>query len=254
MSRTHTSDDVDPAAIRDAKTYLRLRAIPKLSQARANFPYFSLAEARPDLEGNQKGVEPESLNRYLHELTKEGVIFNAGRGWYSTLQEPFNLDRTPVQGLVELLERRFPFLEFSCWSTAQIAGYSHHHLARFTHFVHLDRDAMESVADALRESGRTAHIDPEKSEIGKNLQLTDGVVVVRPAVSRAPVAGKYATIEKILVDVLVEAADLNLIDEAEHRRIVENALSRRRISIAAMLSYAQRRGIPERRLIRNEPN
>lgn len=227
--------------IYETKTYLEVRTIPKVSKATAGFPYFSLTAIRKDLEGHRGDVEPESLNRYLHELTKEGVIFDAGRGWYSTLREPFVLDREPVRGLVELLEKRFPLLDFSCWSTVQIAGYSHHQLARFVSFVYVEQDAMESVADALREAGLTAYLNPSQAEVEKSVRLADGTVIVRPAVTRAPVDGHYATIEKILVDLYVEADALRLIDAQEYRKTALNAVSAGRIKLSGLITYAEDR-------------
>lgn len=230
-----------PTPIYETKAYLKNRTIPKLSQAAPDFPYFSLVAIRKDLDGHRGAVEPESLNSYLHELTREGAIFDAGRGWYSTLPEPFVLDREPVRALVEKLEKRFPYLDFSCWSTAQIAAYSHQQLAKFVHFVYTERDAMESVAEALREAEFTAYINPAKGEVGRNVRLLDGVVIVRPAITRAPVDGKYAAIEKILVDLYIEAGGLRLMDEEEHERIVKNIITHGRISISTLVAYADDR-------------
>ena len=229
------------------KELLRTTTIPRLSGRTPGFPYFSLDALRAELQQLNQLVPAPTLVRYLHQLTKDNILFTAGRGWYSTLREPFTLDREPVRELIETLEQRFPLLDFSCWSTAQIAPFSHHQLARFVTFIHVERDAMETVADALRQAGRPAYINPTQAEVGKNVQLSDGVIIIRPAISRAPVDGKYATIEKILVDLHVEAAALGLMDEAEHRKILHNAISNSRISISALMNYGQdRRGTPVR--------
>ena len=79
-----------------------------------------------------------------------------------TLSEPLALDREPVRELVETLEKRFPFLEFSCWLTKQVAAYGHHLLARFTSFVYTEREAMESVADASARPAKQCSLTQEK--------------------------------------------------------------------------------------------
>jgi hypothetical protein len=122
-----------------------------------------------------------------------------------------------------------------------VAGYGHHLLARFCNFVCTERDAMESVADTLRDGGRAVYVDPAKREVGSHVRLTDGVVIVRPLVTRAPVDGHYALIEKILVDLLKEADDLNLMDRAEFMEIEKNVVSGARIAVSTMLGYAERR-------------
>jgi type I restriction-modification system DNA methylase subunit len=232
---------IRPAPIYDTKGHLVHRVIPKLAKATPGFPYFSNDAIKRELEKHRSEVKSESLNHYMHELTSEGVVYDAGRGWYSTLSEPLVLDREPVRELVETLQKRFPFLEFSCWSTKQVAAYGHHQLARFTSFVYTERDAMESVADTLREAGQTVFVDPGKALIGKSVKLSDGAIVVRPLVTRAPVEGHYALAEKLLVDLLKESEDLRLMDSAEFERILRSAINSYRISISAILAYAERR-------------
>lgn len=235
----------------EAKDFLR----ELLHDTAASFPYISLVDIRAALSSRKILVKPATVNHYLHEMMKSGLVFNAGRGWYSRLSAPFALDRKPIRRFVKALEKRFPLLDFSCWSTAQIAAYSHHQLARFVSFVYVERDAMESVAEALREKGLTAFINPSQAEVGKNVRLAEGVVIVRPAITRAPVDEHYATIEKILVDLYMEAGALRLMDEAECRQISLNAVSSGRISISALRIYAEdRRRLPSEKIFGIEIN
>jgi len=119
---------------------------------------------------------------YLHEFTRHGGIFSAGRGWYSTLSKPFVLDREPVSSLVQQLNQTFPFLEYSCWSTEQIRTYGHHLLARFVTFVHTDRDAMSSVFEFLRNQGYDAHLNP-RGQAARGFTVRERTIVVRPRVT-----------------------------------------------------------------------
>lgn len=222
------------------KELLRDRIVPKLT---SHAPYFSIEAVRTELEAVNCPLEPATLNSYLHELTEAHFIYDAGRGWYSSLATPFKLNREPVSGLVRELDKTFPLLEFSCWSTAQIGSYGHHLLAQFVAFVHTNRDNMETVAEALRKTGWTAYLNPTQQETAKSFRLTDKTVVVRPAVSRAPVDGKYATVEKILVDLCAEATALRLLDAGEYQRLVANLAGRERISVATLAQYAERRNL-----------
>ena len=124
-----------------------------------------------------------------------------------------------------------------------IERYGHHLLASFVAFVHTERDSMETVVEALRKSGWTAYLHPTRLEAAKSFRQSDKTVVVRPAVSRAPVDGKYATIEKILVDVCAEIASLQLLDAGEYQRLVANLAGRERISVATLAQYAKRRNL-----------
>ena len=84
-------------------------------------------------------------------------------------------------------------------------------------------------------------VDPGKALIGKIVKLSDGAIVVRPLVTRAPEDGHYALAEKVLVDLFKESEDLKLMDAAEFEKILGNAISAYRVSISAILAYAERR-------------
>jgi hypothetical protein len=109
------------------KQVLRDECLPALgSQSK----YYSAETVKTWLNRRKLHCPPMTLNRYFHEFTRTGLIFAAGRGWYSTLATPFILNREPVAGLVQELNKAFPLLDFSCWSTEQISGAMHHLLNR----------------------------------------------------------------------------------------------------------------------------
>ncbi len=222
----------------NAKQLLRTRTIWRLSDIAPDFPYFSIRAVRDELLDQGVNLKAATLPRYLHALTKEAVIFDAGRGWYSTLATPFVLNREPVQELVDLLNKRFPFLDFAVWSTAQIAPYGHNLLSRFVSFIYTDKDAMESVADAVRDLHDSVYLDPSNKEAAKNFRIEDKTLVIRPTITRSPVDGKYATIEKILVDLYAEFTPLNLMDDHEFKRLRGNIIGRERVSIGTLANYA----------------
>jgi len=225
----------------NAKLFLRTQTIPRLALADLDFPYFNLAQFRADLQSHQISIKPATLPRYLHDLVRSGCLFGAGRNWYSTLATPFVLDRAPVQDLAGVLESHFPLLDFSVWSTAQIASYGHHLLARFVTFVHAPKDAIESIAHILRDHPYTVFADPNSTEIRKDFRIGEGTVVIRPQISGSPVDGKFAAIEKIIVDLAVESALLNLMDVPEVQALTVNLCRSSRISIGTLARYAKNR-------------
>jgi hypothetical protein len=230
-----------PAANKKSlKHFLRTVCFPELT---AKVKYFSLHQLRQLLVRHDFPADSPSLLRYMHEAMAEGVIHAAGRGWYSSLATAFTLNREPVCALVALLEQRFPLLEFSCWSTEQVASYGHLQLARFVVFVHTERDAMEGVTEALRTAGWSAWLNPTQQEAVKSFRLTEKTVVVRPAVSRAPVEGKFASIEKLVVDLCVESVAIHLMDAGEYQRLVSNLAGSARISVGTLARYAERRNL-----------
>jgi hypothetical protein len=65
----------------DAKTLLR----KALERRLARQPYISVATVRNDLAKAGGTAQPATLNRYLAEFTRAGLIHDAGRGWYSSV-------------------------------------------------------------------------------------------------------------------------------------------------------------------------
>ena len=202
--------------------------------------YFSLEDVRSVLSPRYSSLKRATLNRYLVELMKQGNVHSAGRGWYSVIARPFEVDRSAVQGIISFIEKKYPLLLFSSWSTEQLKTHTHHMLSKFVTFIFTDRDSMGSVYDFLKDAGYDVWLNPrgkdaERFAVGKK------TVVIRPNISREPVDGHAARVEKILADLLIEARDLMLMDMEEYYRLRSDVLGSGRVDIATLLSYAKRR-------------
>ena len=217
---------------------LRDECLPELG---SRWKYFSITTIRQWLQKHKLSSSPATVTRYLHDLIGKGVIFGAGRGWYSSLATPFTLNREPVSSLVQELNKTFPLLDFSCWSTAQIASYAHHLLAKFVSFIHTERDSMESVFEFLRDQGFNAHLNPRGTSASQ-FSIRERTVVVRPKVTTQPVEEHFVTIEGLLVDLFVESRSLALMDAGECLQVFRNATGQGRISMARVVDYARRSG------------
>jgi hypothetical protein len=225
-----------------------------------NFKNLLKKEIEKKLEGNRQYFSREdlcklipegrldTLNRYLVDFNKDGILYGAGRGWYSFVKQLFELDRQPIKKIVTAIEKKYPRLSFSIWSTEQLKSFAHHMLARFVTFVYLDRDAMGGVYDFLRDSGYDVWLNPRGNDARK-FSVGEKTVVIRSTITREPLSGRVANIEKIVVDFFVEAAALNFVDEDEYYRTLGNVLTSGRIDIGALLNYAKRRKFKTKGLI-----
>lgn len=200
-------------------TILREDVLPGLL---AKHPYISLAAVKAELKRKRLAASPNTLKQYLAKLKRDGVVHDAGKGWYTSVKEPCEINPAPTAALVSLLEAKYPLLDFACWSTEQVKSYVHQTLSRFVLFVYVKRHAMSAVFETLREAGWNAWLDPSPNEAGKTFTIREKTVVVRPSISQQPVDGKLATMEKLLVDLYVECGQLPLMDIAEYRRTATN--------------------------------
>jgi hypothetical protein len=219
---------------------LRDECLPELA---ARSKYFSIKAVRQWLQENNVRSPSATVVRYLHDLVSKSVVcgvFGAGRGWYSSLATPFALNREPVSSLVQELNKTFPLLEFSCWSTEQIASYGHHLRAKFVSFVHTERDSMQTVFEFLKDKGFDAHLNPRGSA-ARQFAIRERTVVVRPRVTTQPVKDHFVQVEGLLVDLFIESRNLRLVDMGEYLQIFEKLTRAGRISMGSLVDYARRR-------------
>jgi len=183
-----------------------------------------------------------SIKQYLHNLTKEKIIFDAGRGWYSTIGEPFQLDTDPLKNIIEFIRNKFPLLQFSCWSTEQIKYFFHHQQTKFVTFIYTERDFLSTIFDCLRVK-HNVYLNPTIEESRKTFTIEEETIVLRPAITQEPTYDFYAKIEKLLVDFLIENKKLLLTSESEYQVVFQNIVTRYSINISKLLRYAKRRKV-----------
>lgn len=204
-------------------------------------PYFSIHTLREYLAEQKLSYAPDTIKVYLSQLKKEGVVFGAGRGWYSSISKPYRLDTEPVGKLVGELEDAFPLLDFACWSTAQLNEMLRHQLAKHVQFAYVERDAIGSVAEGLRSKGYHTFSNPGKQEIERSFSIGENTVVVLPLTSETPQQNGFAPIEKIMVDVLADASAFSIINIDEFSRGASNLMMKSRIDISMLDRYSVRR-------------
>ena len=180
----------------------------------------------------------------MHDFKKDGIIFDAGKGWYSFLENPFTLYSEPVEPFVQIIKEGFPLLPFSCWSTQQLNSFTHHLLAKFIVFVYTDSDYMRNVATFLKDNGYSVFENPIKSEVKKQFTMSENTIVIRPAITKQPTSeNNISPIEKILIDFIIENQKLSIMDLPEAEYIIKSIINSGRINISELSSYAKRRNV-----------
>ena len=175
----------------------------------------------------------------MSEAMASGIVSDAGRGWYSRHTKPVSLDPKPVAKIIRAVKKAFPLLDFCCWSTVQFNSFAHHLIAQPTIFLYTESDALETVAGFLKKEGWDAWSNPGKSIAERFVHPGDRTVVLRSAIVKQPQAKDHvAPIEKALVDLVIEAQKLKLLDIPEVQRIIDTALGAGLLQLAVLLAYA----------------
>jgi len=205
--------------------------------------YFSMEMLKKVLAAEKYDFAKQTLKQNLNHLTKEKTIFDAGRGWYSTLPETLKLDKSTLEPTVQNILEQFPLLPFNCWGTQQLNAFFHHMLGKFVIFIYSEKDYLPTLFDYLRSNGENVYLNPLKNEVDKNFNIDYQTLVLRPSITEESFVGHYATIEKILVDFYIESLKLHLTQLSEVRIVFNNITNQYRINMAAMLRYSQRRKV-----------
>ncbi|HOD13003.1 MAG TPA: hypothetical protein PKO44_07955 [Candidatus Omnitrophota bacterium] len=221
----------------DQSTRCVLNKKASLKEYAQKYRYFSIGDIARDL-----GFEKKTLKVYLSAFKKEKIVYDAGRGWYSNIAEPFELSTESLQEIVAVLRKKYPLLKFSCWSMQQINRFTHHMLGKYVTFIYMDWDSMSVVYDFLKDAGYDVWLNPRGKE-AERFSVREQTIVLRPAISGQPAKGFFAPIEKIMVDLYLEIETLNVMSEYEIVR--SNILADGRIDVASLLSYARRRRVPK---------
>jgi len=206
--------------------------------------YFSMKDLRKFLDQNNITYTNNNLKQSIYRLKLDDLIYESGRGWYSTIKQEFILIRSPIKKTIEMINKNFPLLEFSCWSTEQLKAFFHHLPSQFVTFIYSDKDFLESIRDFLENNNYNVFLNPQKKEAEKFVHFKDRTAILRPSIAhREPKDNHFARIEKIIVDLYMEVKKIGLIDKEEFNRIVANVINNYRVNLSEMLDYAHNRKI-----------
>lgn len=222
------------------KSILENKIIPELKE---KYPYFSYEDIRIAFEKKTGDkLSNTTLKNYIVKFKKQGFLFSAGKGWYSGLKDPLELDETPLQPIKSFLAEKFPLLETACWSTQQINPFMHHLLSKFTTFVYVPRDAMNVVGDALRDAGHSVLINPGKQEIKKQYPSLNTPIIVCPLGEEDnSIIHENTRQIWVLINFLIENKRFLFTEEKEAETTVNRAVASGNINMARFLSYAKRK-------------
>lgn len=173
---------------------------------------------------------------------RKGLLHDAGRGWYSRLNEPVTFDPRSVSKLIRAATKAFPLLDFCTWSTVQLNPWMHHLLAQPVAFLYVPRETLESVGETLTTLGWEVAVNPGKKDAARIIRPGEKMVVLRPNHSKQPApCGHLAAPEQVLVELIVEADASALMDAGEALGVFQGASEAGAINVADMKRFAEAR-------------
>lgn len=205
--------------------------------------YFSMNELKEYLKSNNYNYSDAAIKKYLKQLIQEKEIYSAGRSFYSRILNELKLETAYIEPIIEKMDRKFPLLKYSLWSTEQLKMAFHHTQNKFFTFIYSEIDSLIYIRDYLSNTMGTVLLNPTKYETEKMVFNSSNTIILRANIIHNLSENKIAPIEKILIDLYIESQRLDFIDESEYKKIFEYYIENYRINISQLLDYAERRKI-----------
>lgn len=187
-----------------------------------------------------------TLNAYLYNLKKEGVINNFSRGIYTKGKiETFNPKINPkLKKIAARIHKTYPFINYCVWDSSWLNDLMRHQPFKNFAIVEVEKIAVEQVFNDLNNNFPNVYINPDNTFFDRYISVLDNVVIVKNLNSEAPTLKLkeliIPTLEKILVDILIDD-NLFAAQQGELDFIFKSAFDKYAINESKMKRYATRR-------------
>ncbi|MDR2621516.1 MAG: hypothetical protein LBC48_02915 [Dysgonamonadaceae bacterium] len=188
-------------------------------------------------------IPKTTVNWRVYNLVRSGILQRTGKGLYRFGEMQVFTPNTDnrMKRIGRFLKKRFPFTRYCLWDLSYINHFSRHLINFNVLFVDVERDAIDAVYHALKETF------PKVMSINHlydNLSEFDGAVFVRPLVSESPVRNvediPVTTLEKMLVDLATDREFISF-QGNEIYTIFETAFEKYTVNQNTLLRYASRK-------------
>lgn len=187
-----------------------------------------------------------TLNVYLYNMKKEGIINNLSRGIYTkgkieTFNPKINLK---LKKIAARIHKTYPFINYCVWDSSWLNDLMRHQPFKNFAIVEVEKIGAEQVFNDLNNNFPNVYINPNNTFFDRYISVLDNVVIVKNLNSEAPTLKlkelTIPTIEKILVDILIDD-NLFAAQQGELNFIFKSAFDKYTINESKMKRYATRR-------------
>jgi len=225
-------------------------------------PVISLEDIVQFYKVFENKVKKSTVKWRVHALVEKGIIQRIGRGKYRLGKhkefEPYiSEDNTK---LYQELKLEFPFLDICIWSTQWIGQWMLHVPGTFETIIEVEKDSEENVFYFVSELRSNVFIHPEREIINRYAKSNEPIIIIKNLVTGSPLQinndVQIPTIEKIIVNLIVNKELFSTYQGRDLDSILTNAFEYNTINEDKLFRYAQRRkkGVEVERLIHRIKN
>jgi len=192
-------------------------------------------------------VKRETINWRIYTLVNKGIIQRIGRGKYKLGKQK---EFTPIvseenQFLYLKIKEEFPFLDISIWSIKWVAQWMLHIPHNYETIIEVEKGSEENVFYFLSNIRDNVFLNPSKDILDKYANRKENLIIVKNLITGAPLQKiekvTIPSIEKILVDLIVDTELFTAYQGRDLDSIIENAFRYNTIKKDTLLRYANRR-------------
>lgn len=199
--------------------------------------YFSLSQIVGDT-----GLKHKLTKDYLSQLKPEGVVFDAGYGYFSSVSERFVFPRVErVDGIKRFIKKEFPEADFLIWDTKIFAPFYHHTQTHHVTFVEVEKEALFFAHEKLYGKYRNVLKETRTQDFFGRFDVRRDPTVVRGLLSRSPRDRYLPSLEKVLVDMFADLNKYKYISYFDYFELWRDLIRSYRINIGALYNYSKRR-------------
>ena len=199
--------------------------------------YFSLSQIVEDI-----GLKRKLSKDYLSQFKLEGAVFDAGYGYFSSIRERFIFPHVErADEIKRFIKNKFPEVDFLIWDTKIFAPFYHHTQTHHISFVEVEKEALFSVHEKLYGKYRNVLKETRTEDFFDRFDIRRDPIVVKGLLSRSPRKDHQPSLEKVLVDMLVDLDKYKYIGRFDYFELWRDLIRTYRISIRALYNYSKRR-------------
>jgi len=224
--------------------------ILQIAALKKHFSEFSSLSIKDILEfyiSFDETVKKATVKWRIYKLIEKGVLKRIGRGKYALGEQIiFTPEITSdIESIYSIVDKQFPYLEKSIWTTKWLNQWMLHIPNKHLIILDVEKDAEENVFYHLKESKKNVFIHTEEDIINKYADDDTDIVIIKNLITDSPLQKikrvEVPTLEKIMVDLIVDTRLFSAYQDKDLDSIIENAFEYYTINIDRLLRYASRR-------------
>ena len=200
------------------------------------------------LNSSKKDISDVAIHKRINKMIISGELVRVGNGQYAfTNKKKFDYSITSDASLniLNKLEERFDkSSRYIIYESTLLNIFLNHLIGRPTIIVEVEKDLVELVFWFLKEEGfKNVLLNPSENENYIYNPYDGSGIIIKTMVSKSPIYNKHhkITIEKLVVDIVIDKT-LNMFYEgAEIPYMVEEILRNYAVKFDSIRNYAKRR-------------